>query len=193
VARFTIVPNFWPIQPVPAKRPCFGQKAGFSRFQPFTLLGEKLMNIMGCFVCRFVPVVVLGLAASSAAYGQTYANQVIAQLDRAQTTVARSGYRESHDAKIDYLNARETDTLRLSLDEGYTYKIIGACDTDCSDLDIRLYDENDNEIDKDIETDDVPIVEVTPQWTGTFRLKVKMHSCDSSDCAYGIGVYRKRE
>jgi hypothetical protein len=42
---------------------------------------------------------------------------------------------------------------------GFSYLILGACDGDCGDVDIRLYDENGTEIDSDTSNDAVPFVE----------------------------------
>ena len=60
--------------------------------------------------------------------------------------------------------------------EGNTYYVFAAGDYSVDDLDIILYDENWNEIDKDTQTDALPIVEVSPRWSGTFYVRVKMYS-----------------
>jgi hypothetical protein len=81
--------------------------------------------------------------------------------------------------------------VSLDLNIGTQYQIMGACDTDCSDLDFVLYDGRGNQIDQDVELDDVPIVTVTPSRTGTFRVKVTMATCTAEPCRYGIGVFGK--
>jgi hypothetical protein len=73
-------------------------------------------------------------------------------------------------------------TLRADVE----YTFVGACDRDCSDLDLQLYDENGNLIDEDLLSDDVPVVTVTPSWTGRFRVKVIMADCSISPCGYAI-------
>jgi hypothetical protein len=74
----------------------------------------------------------------------------------------------------------------VTLRSGVEYTFVGACDRDCSDLDLQLYDQNGNLIDEDLLRDDVPVVSVTPKWTGPFRVKVIMAACSISPCGYTI-------
>jgi hypothetical protein len=74
----------------------------------------------------------------------------------------------------------------VTLRSGVEYTFVGACDRDCSDLDLQLFDENGNLIDEDLLRDDVPVVSVTPEWTGRFHVKVIMASCSISPCGYTI-------
>jgi hypothetical protein len=83
----------------------------------------------------------------------------------------RDGYYRVHDV-----------TLRA----GYEYSLVGACDDDCDDLDLQLYDEDWNLIDEDLLPDDVPVVSVSPAWTGVFHVKVIMESCYINPCRYAV-------
>ena len=78
-------------------------------------------------------------------------------------------------ARGKYLTEGDYYKIKTTLYRGNLYKIVGAGDSYTRDLDIYLYDENDHLIDKDSQTDALPIVEVTPEWTGTFYIKVKMY------------------
>jgi len=78
---------------------------------------------------------------------------------------ANSGYLEEGDYRV----------ISTTLYSGTRYKILAAGDETVRDLDILLYDENKRLIDQDQGTDAVPIVEVTPRWTGTFYVAVRMH------------------
>ena len=134
-------------------------------------------------------VAVLLVAAAPSAAAQTYSNQVRVQLDAAKQTLRGQGFRATHDYEIGSLDdgAEESFTLQLSAEREYA--LVGACDEDCADMDFWLYDENDNLIDSDTSTDDVPIVRVTPRWSGTFRIRVRMYECSVEPCYYGIGVF----
>ena len=79
-------------------------------------------------------------------------------------------------ARGERLNKGETYTYSTTLYEGNDYYIFAAGDYNVDDLDITLYDENWNEIDKDTQTDALPIVEVTPKWSGKFYVEVKMYA-----------------
>jgi hypothetical protein len=74
----------------------------------------------------------------------------------------------------------------VTLRSGYDYTFAGACDDDCDDLDLQLYDEYWNLIDEDMLADDVPIVTVSPSWTGVFHVKVIMASCYIEPCRYAV-------
>jgi len=81
--------------------------------------------------------------------------------------------------------------MTLNLHAGTTYALIGVCDQDCTDIDLRLYDSDGDEVDSDLKTDDKPIVQIAPRVTGEYRVKVTMASCSTSPCFYGVGVYGK--
>ena len=129
------------------------------------------------------------VALAPSATAQTYSNQVRAQLDAAEQALRGPGFRPTPDYEIGSLDdgAEESFTLRLSAEREYA--LVGACDADCDDMDFWLYDENDNLIDSDTSTDDVPIVRVTPRWSGTFRIRVRMYECSVEPCYYGSGVF----
>lgn len=74
------------------------------------------------------------------------------------------------------LSEGRTYTYSTTLYQGNQYYIFAAGDYSVNDLDITLYDENWNEIDKDTKTDALPVVVVSPRWSGTFHVRVKMYS-----------------
>lgn len=133
----------------------------------------------------------LGLvfALASSASAQSYSDQVRLQLDAAQRALRGQGFSQTHDYEIDRLDEGTEDSFSIRLRADREYALVGACDNDCSDVDFWLYDENDNLIDSDTSTDDVPIVRVTPRWSGTFRIRVRMYECSVEPCVYGIGVF----
>ena len=65
----------------------------------------------------------------------------------------------------------------------------GVCDNDCRDLDLILLDERGNEISQDTSTDDIPIVNARPKWTGRFTLRVIMEDCRVNPCNYGVRFF----
>lgn len=94
----------------------------------------------------------------------------------------------------DFDRIAEGDYMRynLTLYRGTKYMFVGCGDSNCKDLDFYLYDENGNLIDRDRKIDNKPIVEVTPRWTGTFRLYVKMYDTRYNGSAwYGMAVLYK--
>ncbi len=133
---------------------------------------------------------VLGLAFSAAAYhgialANQYEDQVKTRLAAGALVCSLGGY-EVTSTHIDTLRRNGRDTLSLTLRSRSNYKIIGACDDDCTDLDLILYDENDREVARDEKTDDVPIVDVSPRWDADFTLRVHLYACKTEKCVYGV-------
>ena len=141
-------------------------------------------------------LILLALTGAGSVLATSYADQVVDNLQ------SRYDYwRNRGDGWTRLPDLRDTGLLRegangtvtYTLVKGNTYKIVGACDNDCSDIDLVLRDEGGNLIDSDTETDDIPVVQVTPLRTGTFTLKTIMVKCsDSIGCDYGVDVYRSR-
>jgi hypothetical protein len=117
--------------------------------------------------------------------------QVRRLLQQAGKTFEDRGYSMTHRIYTGSLNQSRNEMVALNLDIGTQYQIMGACDTDCSDLDFVLYDAAGNQIDDDVEMDDVPIVSVTPRRSGTYRVKVVMATCTAEPCRYGVAVFGK--
>lgn len=110
-------------------------------------------------------------------------------LDAAEGLARNNGYNSTHSRYNGQLNEGQEKSVTLDLDAGTSYMIIGQCDSDCSDVDLWLYDENNNLIDEDVLVDDTPIVEVTPIRNARFTIRARMVTCKVEPCYYGIGVY----
>lgn len=70
-----------------------------------------------------------------------------------------------------FVKAKGTDVYRINFRAGQTaiVTVVGDGDTD---LDLYVYDENGNLIDKDADYSDDCVVTFTPRWTGVFVIKV---------------------
>jgi hypothetical protein len=120
---------------------------------------------------------------------QEFRAQVGQQLILMSEQVGLEGYVLTHEPYLGQLEDNTQERITLELQGGVNYGIIGVCDRDCGDIDLELYDENGNLIDSDTLTDDIPIVEVTPNWDGPFILSIGMSSCAAPYCYYGIGTF----
>ncbi len=129
------------------------------------------------------------LVPTVAIAGNRYEEQIRSQLMMAAIALGLEDYQLFYDPYIDSLGANSEDRLTFTLKKGGTYAIVGVCDEDCSDIDLEIYDENGNSIAVDRGTDDYPMIQISPAWTGEFSLEVDMYSCSTSDCYYGIGVF----
>jgi hypothetical protein len=71
------------------------------------------------------------------------------------------------------------------------YFIVGVCDGDCTDMDLRLFAPNASVVAEDVADDDSPMLAFTASTAGEHRLRVMMPACSSEPCAYGIAIYVK--
>jgi hypothetical protein len=124
------------------------------------------------------------------AYAQ--ASSVTSQLAAASKSLASRGMTQAERDLTGTLNDDAQTDWTIYLVKGVPYSIRGFCDNDCKDLDLILYDENNNKISEDTSTDDIPIVTVTPTWTGRFMLRVIMDDCRVNPCNYGVRIFAPR-
>ncbi|WP_371398731.1 hypothetical protein AB6B39_07000 [Algimonas porphyrae] len=115
-----------------------------------------------------------------------YEDEVVAQLLVIQGVALTEGYEQFGDVAINSMSNSTTDTFVLSLDKGMDYIIVGACDSDCGDIDFRLYDDDGDLIEDDVSDDDVPVVEFSSRRSGEYYLEIEMFDCTNDPCTYGI-------
>lgn len=75
--------------------------------------------------------------------------------------------------------------------EGNDYVVVGFCDGGCSDLDLVLTDQGGSEVAADRALDDYPVLTLESK-SGTFVLSVQMATCSTSECHYGVQLFRKQ-
>lgn len=130
------------------------------------------------------------LAPAPARAQSRWREQVNSQFDQVGKILRKLGYQRT-DTYDGSLAKDASESLTLSVRAGRQYAILAVCDNDCADIDLRIYGENNKEIDSDIEGDDKPILTVTPTTDGKFQLKITMAKCTTSPCFYGVGLYAK--
>jgi hypothetical protein len=92
---------------------------------------------------------------------------------------------------VGILYSETTVGLEVDLDLGVEYWIVGACDLDCSDLDLTLNDLQGNELFADLLDDATPILTFTAPASGEHILRVSMVECSVEPCSFGYKVYRR--
>ncbi len=128
-------------------------------------------------------------ATPAAAQQDAWTQQVRRMLQSVGSTFEGQGYTLTHRIYTGALNDGGTEIVELDLDIGTEYQIMGACDTDCSDLDLTLYDGNGDVVDSDLLPDDAPLVTIVVTRSGAFTIEVSMANCSAEPCRYGIGVW----
>lgn len=76
----------------------------------------------------------------------------------------------------------------LNLRRGQNYRVYGACDNDCSDLDLEIYDSEGAFVERDVALDDVPFVQIAPTESGRYVARFWVAACAAEPCYSGIRV-----
>ncbi|MBK6703957.1 MAG: toll/interleukin-1 receptor domain-containing protein [Caulobacteraceae bacterium] len=114
---------------------------------------------------------------------------IVAQLQQAQGALAQQGFQQVGQPFSGGLQPGEAWNVQAQMNAGYEYQIVGVCDRDCSDLDIRLYDSTGNLIVEDTTTTSQPNVGVLPGSNDTFTIQVHMYACTVAPCYYAVALY----
>ncbi len=123
------------------------------------------------------------------AQGGTYQQQILDRLGQVEQAFVAQGFQQLAPPHSGQLPQGQHANVPVTLEAGGDYRIIGVCDNDCGDLDLILYDQNNNVVSQDNLTDATPIVSVAPQWSGPFTVQAVMHNCTVQPCYYALVLY----
>lgn len=77
----------------------------------------------------------------------------------------------------------------IALNAGAEYRILGACDGDCTNVDIELIDRaTGGVVASDMLPDDYPVVTYTPAANGNYIVRILMQTCSVAPCYAGARV-----
>lgn len=128
-------------------------------------------------------------AGTAPAQAVNYQQQILDRLAQVEQTFVAQGFQQIAPPVTGQLQQGAYANTPATLEVGGEYRIIGVCDSDCGDLDLILYDQNNNVVSQDNMQDATPIVAVAPQWTGPFTVQAVMHNCTVEPCYYALVLY----
>ena len=152
---------------------------------------------------RHVPVALLTLAtfaaagcghkpARAASPRGEYTTQVDGNLVRLGSNARTQGYTRIVAGPIyGRLSQDMTERHELAVVGGNDYAVMAACDNDCSNLDLKVYDTSGTLQQQDVENDDTPVLTFTANSTGRYRVEVVMSECSRNPCFYGVQLMAK--
>ena len=117
-------------------------------------------------------------------------DQVWSQLSNQSTRAANEGF-----ARFNYIigyldhDSEPVDNWPVYLSAGSSYRIVGVCDNDCTDVDLSLEDSKRTVVASDVLNDDLPIISFTPGTSATYWIRPTMAVCNTNPCGYGIAVF----
>ena len=138
-----------------------------------------------------VVVAILSLIIARPAFAQEYAEVVWRQLQDQYEVVAELGDYQLRNYIMGAMNEDGTESWTFPLFANTDYIITGACDVDCSDIDILVKDANGAEVGADRLSDDQPLVAFTASYQAEYTVEVKMYSCAVEPCYFGFGIFRR--
>lgn len=89
------------------------------------------------------------------------------------------------------LNDDAKSSHEMTVVGGVDYVLFGACDNDCTDVDLIVYDQNGRMVKRDILADDKPVVMFTAARSAKYRIEVVMAVCSTEPCRYGLQLNTK--
>lgn len=129
--------------------------------------------------------------SSSSGSSSVHHDQVVRKLADVERNNVPSGYSRFRQTEYFWLDGNEEVSIELTLENYRQYSIWGACDDDCEDLDMYLTDAYGNEVDSDVLTDAIPLIDPANPATGPYTLRVKMYDCSVEPCRVGVTYFSR--
>ncbi|HET6361762.1 MAG TPA: hypothetical protein VFH11_06860 [Gemmatimonadota bacterium] len=138
------------------------------------------------------PALILGLSLGFWVPSSTAqsTDQIWSQLSSQSTRASNEGF-----ARFNYIigyldhDTEPVDNWPVYLSAGSSYRIVGVCDNDCTDVDLSLEDAKRTVLVSDLLEDDIPILNFTPSTSATYWIRPTMVACSVNPCGYGIAVF----
>ncbi len=111
------------------------------------------------------------------------------QLDQIQSNYAQGmAAPEGFADEIAPMQASSDHRWRVRLLGGRQYAVLGACDDDCTNVDIELVDSRGGVVQSDVLPDDYPVVIYQPAADGDYYVRLMMRACTTQPCFAGARV-----
>ena len=112
------------------------------------------------------------------------------QLDQISTNFAAGAARpEGVNDEVVPMQPATDHRWNITMTANTAYTIVGACDGDCTNVDIELIDtQTGGVVASDMLPDDYPVVNFTPTANGTYIARLLMQNCTMAPCYAGARV-----
>lgn len=131
-------------------------------------------------------------SAGSSSSPSQYTQQVKGYLDRLSANATKQGFKRVVAGPVyGSLNDDAKGSHDMTVVADREYVLFGACDNDCTDLDLLIYDTSGSLVRRDVATDDRPVLVFTPAKSGKYKIEVVMAACTDQPCRYGLQLNSK--
>lgn len=152
---------------------------------------KRLGRQAGWFAAALVVSASLTAVPAGAQVPQQYAAELARKLVVAEQFLKDNGFSRAAGPFAGGLEQRRSAQFDVTLRAGLDYRIVGVCDSRCTDLDLKLYDPSGNEVAEDVLQDSVPVLQIRPVSTGSYAIDVDMARCGGPACWYAFNVYSR--
>jgi hypothetical protein len=135
--------------------------------------------------------IVFAAAGLQPALAQAWVQQLQAQVEKVRPTFEQRGYHQASWSHSGLLAQGASERIDLTLPGGGVHQLLGLCDNDCGDTDLKLYDAAGKLVDSDVKADDYPLVAARPTAPARYTVEISMVKCRASTCGYMIQLYSK--
>jgi len=92
-----------------------------------------------------------------------------------------------------FASAASGATVRgeLQVNAGGRYTLVGVCDRDCADMDLRVLDGT-YVVAQDVGTERHATLEITPARTGRLTVEAIIYQCSQNPCHFAVAAYESR-
>lgn len=142
---------------------------------------RNLFSVAAVGVCMMA-----ALASEASAQTSQFEEEAIGQIEAIHAGMD-GDWAYASELWLGELAAGAVTTFPLQISGSDEYAIVGVCDSDCSDLDLLVYDPNQEQAAADVEEDDYPMVVVIGE--GEFEVAVEMVECETATCVFAIQVF----
>lgn len=124
--------------------------------------------------------------APRAAQAQSTIDRLTAEIER----MAGNAQMQKKSQRDGGLAQGEAQELLIDIASSADVMIVGICDNDCSDLDLRVSKDG-TMLGEDILDDDNPLVRLQSFGGGQVRVRVEMPACSAAPCGFRVLVFAK--
>jgi hypothetical protein len=93
---------------------------------------------------------------------------------------------------IDALQPNTDRAWQVRLRSGVPYRVIGACDNDCSAIRLEVYDASGALVTRSSDTSDFPVVDLRPDRSAQHTVRLRLVRCTVAPCYVGVRVLEQR-
>jgi hypothetical protein len=137
-------------------------------------------------------IALMALTAAPAASAQPALQDFLTrQLDVQEPRNADDGYAHAVGPLAGSLASERAAQLPLTLRVGQEVRIVGVCDQNCEDLDLRVRDPRGALVGFDTHSNDSPVVDLRANMYGQHTIELDMVRCTAPRCRYAVNVYTR--